>query len=559
MEVGARVWVRDDSEIWVAGVVEECHEAKHLVRPLLESPKLTRHACLGRLHDGEAGLHLRNDLDDFRDVPNLIQLQYLHEPELLYAVANRFAHDLIYTYIGDILLAFNPFRPLNIYTPRHVREYEAMDADAPPHVFAIASMAYRCMRDEQQNQSILVSGESGAGKTENTKFLMQYLATVGAPSAASAATAMTPAKTRRGKAAAVAPTSTTDIQTQILQTNPILEAFGNAKTVRNDNSSRFGKFIALQFGAAHTIVGAKISVYLLEKIRLSHQSPGERNFHIFYELVAGADDELAEALELGGLEDYAILNQADCYERRQGVDDGAQLALTLRAFQDMGIPDSETHVVLGVVAALLHLGNVAFDAAVSAVSNLEMAAVASAGSDALATAARLLGVAPEALVAALVTRRIHTTREVVEVKLTAAQAEDAKQSLMQSIYGGLFLYIVERLSNIICHDRASAHTIGILDIFGFENLQTNGFEQLCINYANERLQAQFNDLVFAKEQRMYAAEGIEWKYIEYPDNAPCLALLEDRPHGMWCLLDEECILPKGSNEGWITKLYQTFL
>ncbi|KDO26276.1 hypothetical protein SPRG_08351 [Saprolegnia parasitica CBS 223.65] len=352
--------------------------------------------------------------------------------------------------------------------------------------------------------------------------------------------------------------TTTDIQTQILQTNPILEAFGNAKTVRNDNSSRFGKFIALQFGADAKMVGAKISVYLLEKIRLSHQSLGERNFHIFYELCAGADDDLADALELGGMEDYAILSQSECYERRS-VDDAVQFNLTTQAFRDMGVPDDETTTILSVVASLLHLGNVAFDAVTSSSSNLEMAAIAASSAAHLSTASRLLGVSSEALVTALVTRRIHTTREVVEVKLTAAQAEDAKQSLMQSIYGGLFLYIVERLSNIICHDRACVTTIGILDIFGFENLHSNGFEQLCINYANERLQAQFNDLVFAKEQRMYASEGIEWKYIEFPDNAPCLQLLEDRPAGMWCLLDEECILPKGSNEAWITKLYQTFL
>ncbi|EQC37558.1 hypothetical protein, variant [Saprolegnia diclina VS20] len=258
------------------------------------------------------------------------------------------------------------------------------------------------------------------------------------------------------------------------------------------------------------------------------------------------------------MEDYAILSQSECYERRS-VDDAAQFGLTTQAFRDMGVPDDETTLILSVVASLLHLGNVAFDAVNSSTSNLEMAAIAASSASHLATASRLLGVSSEALVTALVTRRIHTTREVVEVKLTAAQAEDAKQSLMQSIYGGLFLYIVERLSNIICHDRACVTTIGILDIFGFENLHTNGFEQLCINYANERLQAQFNDLVFAKEQRMYASEGIEWKYIEFPDNAPCLQLLEDRPTGMWCLLDEECILPKGSNAAWITKLYQTFL
>ncbi|KDO26278.1 hypothetical protein SPRG_20600 [Saprolegnia parasitica CBS 223.65] len=352
MEAGARVWVKDDDEIWVPGIVYECHDL-HRVRVRREGGRGDVDIDLRHGAEAEPSLQLRNDLDDFTSVPNLIQLQYLHEPELLFAVANRFEHDLIYTYIGDILLAFNPFRPINMYSTSHVRAYEAMDSDAPPHVFAIASMAYRCMRDEKKNQSILVSGESGAGKTENTKFLMQYLATVGASSTSSPA--KTPAKRPSRLKTTTAPvtvTTTTDIQTQILQTNPILEAFGNAKTVRNDNSSRFGKFIALQFGADAKMVGAKISVYLLEKIRLSHQSLGERNFHIFYELCAGADDDLADALELGGMEDYAILSQSECYERRS-VDDAAQFNLTTQAFRDMGVPDDETTTILSVLDAFL--------------------------------------------------------------------------------------------------------------------------------------------------------------------------------------------------------------
>ncbi|KAF0717426.1 hypothetical protein As57867_002292, partial [Aphanomyces stellatus] len=558
MEVGARVWINDTEEIWQAGIIDECRD-DDVVRVRLDA-------------DGETvttpshNVYLRNDYDDFTDVPNLISLQYLHEPELLHAVCNRYESDLIYTYVGEILLSFNPFQRLNIYTSTHVQQYATTsDADLslPPHVFAIAANAYKSLCDEKQNQSILVSGESGAGKTENTKFLMQYLTEVGAldaeTAAALAATAAKTKRTSKSKAVAAAPASTAQIQTQILQTNPILEAFGNARTVRNDNSSRFGKFIELQFGAHHKIVGAKLSVYLLEKIRVSHQSADERNFHIFYELCAGADDALAAHLELSDADDFDLLNESGCTTRRDGVDDSDQFALTTQAFTDMGIGDDEQLSIYGIVAALLHLGNVGFDAQTCAASNMEHARVDTATAHHLELAARLLGVSLDELTRALVTRHVATTKDKITVQLTPAQALDAKQSLTQSLYGGLFKWIVNRLSMVIRHDSASVNTVGILDIFGFENLHTNGFEQLCINYANERLQAQFNELVFAKEQRMYEAEGIEWKYIEYPDNAPCLQLLEDRPHGMWCLLDEEGMLPKGSNEGWISKLYAAYL
>ncbi|KAF0689441.1 Aste57867_19113 [Aphanomyces stellatus] len=561
MEVGARVWIEDDAEIWMSGVIEECLDGDYVRARLDEGTTVQRPSSAvvnGKL---EQIIHLRNDQDDFRDVPDLISLQYLHEPELLYAVCNRYEHDLIYTYIGEILLSFNPFQRLNIYSSSQVQKYaasSAQDMSLPPHVFAIAANAYKSLCDEKKNQSILVSGESGAGKTENTKFLMQYLTDVGALDASNASSPV-PKSKRKAATKAAPPASTTQIQTQILQTNPILEAFGNARTVRNDNSSRFGKFIELQFGAHHKIVGAKLSVYLLEKIRVSHQSADERNFHIFYELCAGADDALAAHLELSDADDFDLLNESGCTTRRDGVDDSDQFALTTQAFTDMGIGDDEQLSIYGIVAALLHLGNVGFDAEVSAASNMEEASIDAESAHHLDVAAKLLGVSTADLTRALITRQVTTTKDKITVQLTPAQALDAKQSLTQSLYGGLFKWIVNRLSMVIRHDSASVNTVGILDIFGFENLHTNGFEQLCINYANERLQAQFNELVFAKEQRMYEAEGIEWKYIEYPDNAPCLQLLEDRPHGMWCLLDEEGMLPKGSNEGWISKLYGIYL
>ncbi|RHZ10306.1 hypothetical protein DYB26_015518, partial [Aphanomyces astaci] len=301
METGARVWISSSEDQWQAGVIDDCRDdddANSAVRVRLDEDGT--HVCTSA-----ANVYLRNDVDDFVDVPNLISLQYLHEPELLHAVCNRYEQNVIYTYVGEILLSFNPFQRLNLYTPAHIQAYAAStvpatDSDTssrslPPHVFAIAAIAYQSLCDDRMNQSILVSGESGAGKTENTKLLMQYLTAVGAtPAHPTSPTphVASPSSGRRSKKRSAGATSTAasshDIQTQILQTNPILEAFGNARTVRNDNSSRFGKFIELQFGRHHTIVGAKLSVYLLEKIRVSHQSDNERNFHIFYELCAGA-------------------------------------------------------------------------------------------------------------------------------------------------------------------------------------------------------------------------------------------------------------------------------
>ncbi|RHY38754.1 hypothetical protein DYB38_004890 [Aphanomyces astaci] len=572
METGARVWISSSEDQWQAGVIDDCRDdddANSAVRVRLDEDGT--HVCTSA-----ANVYLRNDVDDFVDVPNLISLQYLHEPELLHAVCNRYEQNVIYTYVGEILLSFNPFQRLNLYTPAHIQAYAAStvpatDSDTssrslPPHVFAIAAIAYQSLCDDRMNQSILVSGESGAGKTENTKLLMQYLTAVGAtPAHPTSPTphVASPSSGRRSKKRSAGATSTAasshDIQTQILQTNPILEAFGNARTVRNDNSSRFGKFIELQFGRHHTIVGAKLSVYLLEKIRVSHQSDNERNFHIFYELCAGADDDLAAHLSLLDAEDFVLLNESGCFTRRDGVDDAAQFHETSQAFTDMGILADEQRSIYGIVAALLHLGNVALDGETCGASNMEHASIRPDSLHHLDTAAALLGVSSVELTCALVTRHVTTTKDKIMVKLSSGQATEAKQSLTQSLFGGLFEWIVARLSSVIRHDAESANSIGILDIFGFENLVMNGFEQLCINYANERLQAQFNDLVFAKEQRMYQAEGIEWKYIDYPDNAPCLRLLEDKPTGIWSLLDEEGMLPKGSNEGWIAKLYSQYL
>ncbi|KAF4323310.1 hypothetical protein G195_003645 [Phytophthora kernoviae 00238/432] len=427
------------------------------------------------------------------------------------------------------------------------------DSELPPHVFSIGGKAFGgLLKAERRNQSILVSGESGSGKTEATKFLMQFLTSVGTNQSQTTAQ-------REGSGAV-------EIGKRILQTNPILESFGNAQTIRNDNSSRFGKFIKIQFGDKNEIVGAQIVSYLLEKVRLLHQNPEERNFHIFYELLEGGDKELLEILGLQKGAKYELLNSyGPNFGRKGGVADKyAQLYVqTVRAFEDTGVNKQEQLEIFKILAALLHLGNVSFDDATGRQEDTTV--VTETSRFHLDKCAELMGVAVTKLEALLVSREIKAGMEVMVLKLNPEQAKDICRSLAKAVYGRLFTWLVRRLSDEINYFDSAVSisdededlaTIGILDIFGFESLNCNGFEQLCINYANERLQAQFNEFVFVREQQIYIAEGIDWSNISHPSNEACLALFDDKSNGLFSLLDQECLMPKGSNQALSTKFYR---
>ncbi|GMF14054.1 unnamed protein product [Phytophthora lilii] len=490
---------------------------------------------------------------------SLTSLEHLHEAALLQALSERFDHDQIYTSIGDILVALNPLKPLpKLYSDSHLDAYKQVMAvptsdrvkELPPHIFAIGGKAFGgLLKPERRNQSILVSGESGSGKTESTKFLMQFLTSVG----------------RDHSRSEEETTGAVEIGRRILQTNPILESFGNAQTIRNDNSSRFGKFIKIQFGEQNEIVGAQIVSYLLEKVRLLHQNPEERSFHIFYELLEGADKELLETLGLKKGGKYEVLNSyGPNFARRRAVADKyAQLYVeTVRAFEDTGVGVQERLDIFKILAALLHLGNVNFSAAGG---QEDSTAVTADSRFHLEKCAELMGVSVDKLETLLSSREIKAGMEVMVLKLNPEQAKDICRSLAKSIYGRLFTWLVRRLSDEInYYDSAISisdedeelATIGILDIFGFESLNRNGFEQLCINYANERLQAQFNEFVFVREQQVYIAEGIDWRNISYPSNEACLALFDDKSNGLFSLLDQECLMPKGSNQALSTKFYR---
>ncbi|OWZ17841.1 Myosin [Phytophthora megakarya] len=557
MDVGTNVWVKtQDAAVWAAGEVVEYQSNGGLVHVRRFD---TNNVVIHRYPNPEE-LCLRNMFPDFPAMASLTSLGHLHEAALLQALSERFVHDEIYTSIGDILVALNPLKPLpKLYSEEQLERYKhcmthansnATDTDElPPHVFAIGGKAFGgLLKPERRNQSILVSGESGSGKTESTKFLMQFLTSVG-----------------RGQLQIQQGSGAVEIGKRILQTNPILESFGNAQTIRNDNSSRFGKFIKLQFGDKNEIVGAQIVSYLLEKVRLLHQNPEERSFHIFYELLEGAGMELLDALGLKKGGKYELLNSygPNFARKRAVVDKYAQLyAETVRAFEDTGVHDSERLDIFKILAALLHLGNVNFT---GAGGQDDSTTVTAASRFHLEKCAELMGIKVDKLEMLLSSREIKAGMDVMVLKHSPEQAKEICRSLAKAIYGRLFTWLVRRLSDEInyCDSAISISdedeklaSIGILDIFGFESLNRNGFEQLCINYANERLQAQFNEFVFVREQQVYISEGIDWRNISYPSNTACLTLFDDKINGLFSLLDQECLIPKGSNQALSTKFYR---
>lgn len=350
---------------------------------------------------------------------------------------------------------------------------------------------------------------------------------------------------------AAAPGTMVSVEQRVLQSNPILETFGNARTVRNENSSRFGKFIELQFDSDGQLVGARIQTYLLEKVRIMTQSAGERNYHAFYQLCKGVRDEHRKAWCLDEPTAFHYVNQSGLYTLT-AVTDEEEYEVTQRALTDTGFSADERRTVFQTLAALLHLGNVRFEGD-------EKARVVPATASTLATAATLLGTKPADMVKVLTSQRIEVRGEVTFKELNPSRAADARDALVKQIYGKMFDWIVARVNDSIRNDSVTASFIGVLDIFGFESFVHNSFEQLCINYTNEQLQQYFNNFVFKLEQEEYGREGIPWKEIDFPDNQDCLDLIEARkPPGILSLLDETCLMPKGDDGAFARKCYDNF-
>ncbi|KAK9684902.1 hypothetical protein RND81_10G241200 [Saponaria officinalis] len=520
---GSHVWVEDPEVVWIGGQVTKINGDEVEIKTT-DGKQVTANRSKIYPMDMEAP---DGGVDD------MTKLSYLHEPGVLQNLATRYGLNEIYTYTGNILIAVNPFQRLpHIYDIQMMDHYRGAPlGELSPHVFAIGDVAFRAMRNEGKSNAILVSGESGAGKTETTKMLMRYLAYLGG---------------RTG-------TEGRTVEQQVLESNPVLEAFGNAKTVRNNNSSRFGKFVEIQFDKSGRISGAAIRTYLLERSRVCQISDPERNYHCFY-LLCAAPKEDVERYKLGNPRSFHYLNQSNCYEL-VGINDAQDYLDTRRAMDIVGISKQEQDAIFRVVASILHLGNVVFT------KGQEVDSSVPKDNDSkfhLQTAAELLMCDPVGLEDALCKRVMVTPEEVIKRSLDPGAATTNRDGLAKTIYSRLFDWLVDKINNSIGQDPNSTCLIGVLDIYGFESFKTNSFEQFCINYTNEKLQQHFNQHVFKMEQEEYTKEEIDWSYIEFVDNQDVLDLLEKKPGGIIALLDEACMFPKSTHETFSQKLYQTF-
>jgi myosin-5 len=460
----------------------------------------------------------RLGLEDVLHLPNIT------EPSLLHTLRVRYNRDEIYTNAGPILISINPYKTIlklnsSIYSESNMISYRKNKSSAP-HLFGIANRAYNALTTKDRNQAIIISGESGAGKTEATKIIMQYLA-----------------KTSHG--AGHAGSETNRLEEQVLASNPLLESFGNARTLRNDNSSRFGKFIQIKFQDGH-ISGASIQNYLLEKTRIVHQIEGERNYHIFYQLLS--DEALCAELGLDNAEGFQYLSKRFVKSKR----DEKGLCETKECLDNIGLYEEEQRIIFQIVAGVLHLGNIQFTPGGEGEDGDEVAdIVEEASKKSLATACKLLGLEESAVSKAILTKILSVGGKTITKSQNVVQANDKRDALAKMVYSSLFLWLVSRINTTIHHAHSPEEllspssaksfdfeepeimkSIGVLDIYGFEQFDVNGFEQLLINYANEKLQRHFNKHLFEVEQELYAQEGVDWTYITFNDNRPCLELIE---------------------------------
>ncbi|XXG73765.1 hypothetical protein AAC387_Pa07g2616 [Persea americana] len=521
--VGSQVWVEDPELAWIDG---EVIEIKGNDATIVTTNERKVVANLSSIYpkDTEAPP---------AGVDDMTKLAYLHEPGVLQNLASRFALNEIYTYTGNILIAVNPFRRLpHLYDVHMMQQYKgAPFGELSPHLFAVADTCYRAMINEQGSQSILVSGESGAGKTETTKMLMRYLAFMGGRSGTEGRT----------------------VEQQVLESNPVLEAFGNAKTVKNNNSSRFGKFVEIQFDKYGKISGAAVRTYLLERSRVCQVSDPERNYHCFY-MLCSAPPEDVKKYKLADPRTFHYLNQTNCYEVAN-VNDAREYLETRNAMDVVGINQEEQDAIFRVVAAILHLGNIDFVKG-KEIDSSQLKADKSVYH--LQTAAELLMCDEKALEDSLCKRVIVTPDGNITKPLDPASAALNRDALAKTVYSRLFDWIVDKINNSIGQDPNAVSIIGVLDIYGFESFKVNSFEQLCINLTNEKLQQHFNQHVFKMEQEEYTREEINWSYVEFVDNQDVLDLMEKKPGGIIALLDEACMFPKSTHETFAQKMYQTY-
>ncbi|XP_061524368.1 LOW QUALITY PROTEIN: unconventional myosin-Va [Phycodurus eques] len=518
----ARVWIPDVEEVWKsAELTKDYKNGDASLQLMLEDGANLEH----KLDPKTKNLPYLRNPDILVGENDLTALSYLHEPAVLHNLKVRFIDSkLIYTYCGIVLVAINPYETLPIYGTDIINAYSGQNmGDMDPHIFAVAEEAYKQMARDERNQSIIVSGESGAGKTVSAKYTMRYFATVS------------------GSA------SEANVEEKVLASNPIMESIGNAKTTRNDNSSRFGKYIEIGFDNRYRIIGANMRTYLLEKSRVVFQADEERNYHIFYQLCASSHLPEFKNLKLSKANDFLYTQQGRS-PVIDGVDDTKELCNTRNAFSLLGINESYQMGLFQVLAAILHLGNVEIKDKDSDSSMIPP------NNDHLTKFCELVGITYKDMAQWLCHRKLKTASETYIKTIPRLQATNARDALSKHIYAKLFNWIVEQVNKALVANIKQHSFIGVLDIYGFETFEINSFEQFCINYANEKLQQQFNMHVFKLEQEEYMKEQIPWTLIDFYDNQPCINLIEAKM-GILDLLDEECRMPKGSDDSWAQKLY----
>ncbi|XP_016327955.1 unconventional myosin-X-like [Sinocyclocheilus anshuiensis] len=519
---GSRVWVNHKDQL-VPSTVNSCGDGTLVLTTNYGEAVYLQQAEVNR--EKVSPMH-QSSIDGVEDMSTLAEL---HEAAIMHNLHQRYQKDNIYTNIGSILAAVNPYKQIRgLYDLSAVELYSQHHlGELPPHIFAIVNECYRCLWKRHDSQCVLISGESGAGKTESTKLLLQFLSVMSQNSAGTPPTE-----------------KTTRVEQAIVQSSPIMEAFGNAKTVYNNNSSRFGKFIQLHFSQSGNIQGGCIVDYLLEKNRVVRQNPGERNYHIFYALLAGASKGQKETYFLeDSPELFHYLSQSGCVKDRS-LDDKQLFDDVMEALKVMEFTEEEIRDMFKLLSGVLQLGNVEFMTAGGAQITTQQV---------ITNVSELMGLDSFQLSEVLTQRSMILRGEEICSPLTVEQAIDSRDSVAMALYSQCFSWIIMRINQKI-KGKDNFKSIGILDIFGFENFEVNRFEQFNINYANEKLQEYFNKHIFSLEQLEYNREGIQWEAIDWMDNAECLDLIEKKL-GMLALINEESRFPKGTDFTLLEKLH----
>ncbi|XP_068435560.1 myosin heavy chain, fast skeletal muscle-like [Clinocottus analis] len=523
-------FVADVAEMYLKGKLVKKEGGKATVDTILYEGKAPK-----TLTVKEDDIHAMNP-PKYDKIEDMAMMTHLNEPAVLYNLKERFASWMIYTYSGLFCVVVNPYKWLPVYDSQVVNAYRGKKrVEAPPHIFSISDNAYQFMLTDRENQSILITGESGAGKTVNTKRVIQYFATIAVAGVKKEASKM------QGS-----------LEDQIIAANPLLEAYGNAKTVRNDNSSRFGKFIRIHFGTTGKLASADIETYLLEKSRVTFQLSAERSYHIFYQLMTGHKPELLEALLITtNPYDYHMISQGEITVK--SIDDVEEFVATDTAIDILGFSGEEKLGIFKLTGAVMHHGNMKFK------QKQREEQAEPDGNEEADKIAYLLGLNSADMLKALCYPRVKVGNEMVTKGQTVPQVNNAVSALCKSIYEKMFLWMVVRINEMLDTKQPRQFYIGVLDIAGFEIFDFNSLEQLCINFTNEKLQQFFNHHMFVLEQEEYKKEGIEWEFIDFGmDLAACIELIE-KPMGIFSILEEECMFPKASDTTFKNKLHDQHL